>query len=258
MTHPALEGPLRKTQWAKQHIDYLEAHIRDFIKGGPYELVTEDQDDTGGVRYSVRVHRDPPPEWGLIIGDAIHNLRSALDHVVYTHIERATAETPGRDIGFPVFDSEEKFNKEFGRKVKGASAEVVNLIQLAKPYPEGTKALWQLHMLDIIDKHQLLIPVGASAQYNTIEWMVSPGFKPVTIESFPASSKVYPLKDGAILGAVVPAITPPNTHMHVRAKFLFQVAFGEGQIVEGEAVIKALNDFADLVEGIVLSFEPFI
>jgi hypothetical protein len=79
MTHPALTGPLRKTEWAKQHINYLEAHVREFLQGRPYELVTDDKGDNLGVEYSVRVHREPPPEWGLIIGDVIHNLRSALD-----------------------------------------------------------------------------------------------------------------------------------------------------------------------------------
>jgi hypothetical protein len=51
--------------------------------------------------------------------------------------------------------------KSFARKVKGMRKEASDLIRMIKPYKGADDTLWRLHRLNNIDKHRLLVTVGA-------------------------------------------------------------------------------------------------
>jgi hypothetical protein len=72
-------GPRLKVERAKKHIDDFNQEIIEFTGRDPYGII-EDRDSQPGklvIRYVVRA--PPPHTWPLLVGDAIHNLRSALD-----------------------------------------------------------------------------------------------------------------------------------------------------------------------------------
>src|SRR5260370_40746829 len=83
---PAAEkliGVRDKTEWAKKHIVYLNEAIQSFLKSDPYHVAPKGDPNTGQLRYYV-THAEPAPaSIALVAGDAIHNIRSALDHLAY-------------------------------------------------------------------------------------------------------------------------------------------------------------------------------
>lgn len=70
-----------KFERAKRHVRELATEVQAFLVSQPYELFTEDNASTGQRHYKVRVKTCVPAEWSMIIGDVIHNVRTALDPV---------------------------------------------------------------------------------------------------------------------------------------------------------------------------------
>lgn len=99
-----------------------------------------------------------------VAGDILHNLRSALDHVVY-HLALVKSPNVGDDIlhrvEFPIGETLEKYESLRERKIQGViEPRAVKFIDVLKPYKGGTEAFWTLNELNNIDKHRSLISVG--------------------------------------------------------------------------------------------------
>ena len=77
-----------KLERAKEHLETL-AHVHDkFLATRPYEITrsieASRQSGRGAEHRLVWSRFEAPPEpMGLLIGDTIHNLRSALDHLAF-------------------------------------------------------------------------------------------------------------------------------------------------------------------------------
>src|SRR5215207_2015647 len=113
----ALEGCCAKIQRADMHLDFLYQRVESFVDdGGPYKLHTQPDSKTGEITVYGQVLGEPPiDEWGAIIGDVVHNLRSALDHLVWqltiaeghkpppNPIPKRGLGSEWRDIGFPIY-----------------------------------------------------------------------------------------------------------------------------------------------------------
>src|SRR6266511_2429033 len=76
----------------------------------------------------------PTIEWGVRIGDCLHNLRSALDHVVWQlallHLQRQPTDKEARRIQFPIEHIPERFE---GARVRPLP--VRHTLRLARPVP---------------------------------------------------------------------------------------------------------------------------
>jgi len=64
---------------------------------------------------------------------------------------------------------------------------------------------------------------------------------------------LFPLKIGDEL-----FIDAPDAEVNEKMQFVFEVAFGEPQIVEGEPLLETLRQLTKLVDGIVPGFEPLL
>lgn len=82
MSHP-LDGCEAKLRRAEGHLQTFESEVVRFFEQNPYRITYEA--DLNALSYTFYIHDlvPPDPDWGLIIGDCIHNLRSALDHLAY-------------------------------------------------------------------------------------------------------------------------------------------------------------------------------
>src|SRR5687767_14839123 len=72
-----------KLNRAVQHLERLEAEIKRWVGGHPYFLVSEFDPERGEHGVWIRPEGEPPAEFGILIGDCLHNLRSALDSLAY-------------------------------------------------------------------------------------------------------------------------------------------------------------------------------
>jgi hypothetical protein len=132
-----------------------------FEKGGAYEFRVEvESRSTHEIRYrGLAVEREAPPdEWPLLAGEAIQNLRSALDHMVYT----ASGERSGTQ--FPIFTKPQDFQAKESRMLAGVSGPVKATIEKAQPYQRNPNApnramLEGLRVLSNTDKHRTLATI---------------------------------------------------------------------------------------------------
>ncbi len=257
-----LLGIRAKIERAKEHIGNLESRVRTFRETNPYRIGVEVDPQSGKRRYKVRVVASPPIDLGLLAGEAVHQLRSSLDHLAW-QLVKANNGTPDPRTFFPIKDAapvSTQDKKAFQAKIKGMDPGAKAIIERLQPYQSRDLDLWILHRLDNIDKHQVLFLVACDVkQIGVVLTPGTPdpqgGFIFIGRRSNPnARGKFMILEDGAELGAYVGA--QPN--MHENFHVAFEIAFGEPEIVEGEPVLPLLHQLVGLVDGIVNLFVPFL
>jgi hypothetical protein len=151
---------LEKFNWAQKHISDLQMAIDAFRDTNGNHVGKNTDVQTGKVTYFLKSVPEVPNSIALTVGDAIHNLRSTLDHLA-SAMEVAAGETPDKYTGFPVFDSPEGYRDCPQTKIKGLREPCKRTIDRIQPYKGGNgHRLWQLHQLDIRDKHRILLTVS--------------------------------------------------------------------------------------------------
>jgi hypothetical protein len=141
-----------KVDRARKHLGELEAARNQFFADKPYVIESRRNSLTGFDEFSVTNLREPPTEIGLIAGDAIHNLRSSLDHLAY-ELVLSNGMSPTKQTSFPIFDDEATYRSHRAGRVKGMAPLAIAAIDGIKPFQGGANELWILHSLDIADKH---------------------------------------------------------------------------------------------------------
>jgi hypothetical protein len=152
----------RKVGWAEKHIGDLNSLLLR-LQNTRHHAISVDQD--AEKRNWINVEYDPSAlkadEAALIIGDALHNLRSALD-ILWHEVIRECGGTTTKYTRFPVRDTREELIPVLGNalKKKQISDPVHDLLlDTITPYEARNYFLWALDDLNIRDKHQLIIPV---------------------------------------------------------------------------------------------------
>ena len=93
---------------------------------------------------------------GAIVGDAIHNMRTALD-LMASDLVRIN-EGNDKSVYFPFAGDETKLAAEIKKKnFDRAGDDAVALLRTFAPYKGGNESLRAIHDLDIEDKHRALI-----------------------------------------------------------------------------------------------------
>ncbi|MFP5432158.1 MAG: hypothetical protein ACLGIM_03440, partial [Alphaproteobacteria bacterium] len=117
----------------------------------------------------------------LIVGDAVHNLRTALDHRTWEIVSpHCGGPADLKKVQFPIAKSLEDLDKTFEAKmINKAPQNVIDAFGGIRPYRGGNEEIVLIHDLDVMDKHKLLIP---SASYASLE----PSFIRSFIPTFPA------------------------------------------------------------------------
>ena len=240
-----------KVERARKHLRDLKLARDNFINSKSYRLERENNLETGYNIYRVFDIQSPPAEIGLIVGDVIHNLRSALDHLTY-QLVLVNGSSPTKQTAFPVFDDAEKYRTGVAGKVKGIAQSAIDAIDASEPY-QGAKGagFWVLHYLDIADKHHALLTplVNVTEASFTMPGFWERGYRGVGGVSFPNFGK--PLKDGDV-------VATRESEMDNDINLTLDVAFTEPELIEGRAVIKTLQRLADLVDKLILSFRPLL
>jgi hypothetical protein len=151
---------------AYHQFDTLALELDAFVKGKPNTLVPEEHADSLGWTIRYRQLKPIPPLWSVQIGEIVHDLHSALDHIVWQVVIKETgAETQSTKLQFPVFLTKGGYEKPRSRggvgageeKLPGVSGEVRALIKELQPFSTGENAdspLWHLYCLSVWDKHK--------------------------------------------------------------------------------------------------------
>lgn len=157
-----LYAPLLKLERARQHINDLNARVDEFLATKPFVLMERHERKAGRTAYYIKVKQPIPPEFSLIIGDAAHNIRAALDIVLFGMVGDRE---PKIQFPFPRDPTPEALKRAIKeRHVEAAGEKVVETITRLEPNASGKDiALYLAHALDVQDKHRLLILAGHRA-----------------------------------------------------------------------------------------------
>ncbi len=148
-----------KVKRANKHISDLHEMLSEFAKSDFYKLTSETNVQRGinFLRFDIDKSGFPLEDAALIMGDALHNMRSSLDLLYYQIVLNPTNWTR-----FPIFASRDELINKLNSAVKQKqiTVSIQNYIfDNIKPYKGGNPFLWGLHDLNITDKHQIIIPV---------------------------------------------------------------------------------------------------
>ena len=161
---PYITGSRLKVKRAGKHLNELERKARTFIDRLPDNFTRKlDPNDFNYVIYEVPPNRAPPLTFGPVLGDVIHNLRSALDHIAW-QLALLTKSRPFKYTAFPIItDKKPKSLNEFKRLTKDVWPEAIPIIRELQPYHRGDAAKFHelaiLHALWIDDKHRAHAPI---------------------------------------------------------------------------------------------------
>ncbi len=164
-----LSGCWTKINRAREHKDSLDAIVRPVVEGksDQIQVRAERNPRTGDYVFRVAALLE---EWrlrvGVIVGDVVHNLRSALDllfwqlYCRYIRVPR----TPGerKRVQFPIEDRSQGLrNKRV--HFRNIPSSYWTVIDTAQPYKrwDTYRLLGALRDLSYRDKHQVLTPVFA-------------------------------------------------------------------------------------------------
>jgi len=234
------EGARIKLNRSERHIVELKTETSVFLGSQPFGL-TRAEEPNGDVTWRVKVHRSVPTEWSAIIGDAVHNMRSALDLLAWQLVE-VNLGRPTRDTCFPIGQAPlAVYDQQLRRTLAGASDAAIRFVRRLKPFAGGNTFLTRLHALDISDKHKLVLVVGAAHKHVVLKlkmkvpWQAAPVEFP-TLALNPADRQ-FPLQDGAEVFRVCRAARESeNEH-----DLVFELAFGDVAEVRGLPLIATLE-----------------
>lgn len=206
----------------------LEREGRRWLKPHPYRVYSELDAEGRNKLIKVEILRDPPAELGLIIGDCLHNLRSALDNLAYdlarSHRGVPLSKSVARESQFPIFKDCDQFLDKGMDQIRGIAPVCKTIIKGLQPYYRGEKfayhRLWMLRELSNSDKHRvlhptLLLPQAASMFVGDSD-ISDIRFNWGTIE-----------EDGAVI-AWYPYSGEANPEMNMHPHFTFGVGFRQG------------------------------
>lgn len=160
-----------KIDRADKHIAELNAVIVSLKDN--YTASVEQNSETG---HQNLIHACPElqnafPHLSLIIGDAIHNLRTALEFVWIATLEKQHIPYDPKHVSFPIRDTLQDIEGALnGIKIKALCPKLYDqIVKGIQPYCEGKgSVIWTIHNLDISDKHLLLLELGPVADISGI------------------------------------------------------------------------------------------
>lgn len=242
---------------ALRHIRAFEAEADRWLENKPVRL-HYDKDLATAERLILAELLEPVPgELSAIAGDALHNLRSALDNLAYdlalAHKGHPLPPRIVADSAFPMFAEEKpETNKRLKRMLKGVHPEARTIIRGMQPYNPGHEGhqnvRWVLSDLNVKDKHRqppLVVPAPSTVSFYvagpegalkaTQDWPPLEVGRKVEISRYSSAVGIYAGPD---------LQKPPE----------FFIAFGEGapEAVVGSSVVSGLKEIhRDITERIL-------
>jgi len=182
----------RKLARGVEHVRTLQTEAEAFVDDGAYTFDTKYERRSAEELFcrcfSIQ-HTSPPDHWPLLAGEAIQNLRSALDHAIWTAWRSVDENTgDGDHTQFVICDSATDF-KDARWHLKGVPESVWTIVEAAQPYKRWPDAP-SLHPLSILrvfsnaDKHRALavLPtvidfemVGVGTDVELKDWVIATG-----------------------------------------------------------------------------------
>ena len=150
-----LKSAFLKLERADQHIADLEHKISIHQATKPHRFSVYVDDQTNRVCAQIIIERPLPSMLALIIGDAVHNLRTALDHMVW-EIIGTCANNPKQDRSLQLPSGDTRVSYEaFCRGIQTSSDWATEALIKLEVFPGGKgMPIYNIKLFDNVDKHK--------------------------------------------------------------------------------------------------------
>jgi hypothetical protein len=247
MSNKQFTSPRMKIARAREHIADLVGQLHLFGASKPFDLRWVNLGSEGKTRQGLKIFQTKPfPSfYALLIGDTVHNCRTALDLLACDLVRLNNKDAA--NVYFPFGKDEAQFNKEIGKaSFDLASPQAVSLLKQVKPYWGGDDWLRGLHELDLIDKHRLLLPAFISANVRHLVVKVPQGGEQTFADcTFSGSSLDIAVPEGSRI------VRYDGVEPHISLQS--QIA-----VIDAMPAVDVLQSLADRVEHVVLTFESLV
>ena len=252
----AIVGIRRKLARAYSQLEYIQAQMDAYWKRKPVAAVSRFNEDATEYSSYLRIIEPPPIEWAVVFGEAVHNMRSALDHAIY----QLTIAHSGKILpmtGFPIFIEMDRFfgcggERQYKRsgiyQIRGLLPDAQTVIEGLQPYnnadPEHT-VLWSLQEAWNKDKHRIIQLMTAVSKRTTLT-MVPPA---------PGRSTIFNglKEDGAQVAHI--AFKQPSPHVKVHIELELHLVDKDSWDPEKPATItyeETLSEVADIINQLLV------
>ena len=148
----------QKIERADYHIADLERQFAFFVAEKPHRFSIQSDPTSATLSVGIRFLKELPSTFAPIISDAIHNLRTALDHAAW-EVVGTDHGTQDRYLQFPTGDTRVSFEASCNG-MKTPSQWVKDAFKATEAFIGGKGMdLYQLCQLDNSDKHVEITPV---------------------------------------------------------------------------------------------------
>ena len=260
MEAPELASVRAKIGRAKDHLRDIDSALTTLIGTDPtanHSVSIEYESD--GKEMVVKLAECKPidPTLPLVIGDCLHNLRSALDHLVYRLALKLGTSTEAADkTFFPIYLTKATFDDRVKKLLKPfISDAALTEIEKCQPYsaydvPEEAD-VWILNKLDIFDKHRLL--VVAAQKCAPVEFTITVVATGEQCHEIISEPKWKTVIDGAEI--IRFRLANPPGKVRVQIKLVTSIQLAEtGLAADGVPVQDALGQCIAIVSSIVSDF----
>ena len=250
-----LDGARAKIERSERQVDELKIALREWVAaiGNPATIRSVEHKTDWKQITGTLAGIKPPVECSVILGDCVHNLRSALDHLV-----AAMAPAYEYTTQFPVFwNDTPETRKTIKKRLKHVFPPGAALVKDLQPYhrrPEDPRSdpLWVLSELDNIDKHRLLLVVNPKLADGQIRFRVGGKVHEVTLSKSPDWN---PMALGAVPFRITLNGPEANDEVQVDASATTAVVFAKtGLKCDGAEIFPTLRD---LISEVRLIFDDF-
>jgi hypothetical protein len=245
-----------KLVWAGRQLKKAQRISNRFLKTDFY-TVAEENDGKERLFARVTEVRPMPNELALYIGDAVHNMRSALDHVAFAFAK--PADPIKNQVAFPTNSVPGEFRDGLKRRLPGVTPEVLALFEKYQPYNNGkipeTNLLAGLTSLNNWDKHKTLAITWAGIDYLESEFRTIGHVEILETDLHQGKLEVGTILANLKIGERAPG---SKVQMHVRPR-LFPIFDERMPDVGGKPVFETLVDTGEFIfETIVPDFERLL
>ena len=251
-----LASPTAKLLRANEHLQALIA-IDEKLATVDCEVVFT-EDAARGIGYFVLHLPKCPAELSTVAGDCLHNLRSALDYLVWQLVLANPPQQPdGRNM-FPICSAAASFNGQVKRgRLQGLAAGAVEAVEKLQPFDAPHHPLALLDQLCNADKHRDLHFMTAVASDLEISYSRN---GEIYLQTILGNDEV---RDGAILGNVgIPlSMARSRPQIEITSSASAFVAFRDlsSEWDDALSVVSALEEIRDhIADAVIPSLEPFL
>jgi hypothetical protein len=217
-----------KIHRAAEHLNSANRLFESFAKSDFYRWDNK-ADGKEHLIAEVTAVDQVPAEFSLLIGDAAHNIRSALDHIAFRFAKPQSSTEEGR-VAFPINSRPEWFANSSKTRLPGVSANVLALFEKFQPYNSRkiaeTELLLAVSCINNWDKHRAIPVALTSMEVFAVETSIT-GYAEIT------SSEVFNgrLEVGTILTRLKVENSRPGSKVNMKTDVTVYPIF-EDDIVE--------------------------